>query len=75
MWEKWVTVPLQNQIVETHFFTSSSDSGSLRAVARSKATVSSAVASVRMSGVYPTRIPLEFKRESDPFASNKAIVQ
>ena len=42
----------------THFLTSSIPSGNLRAVASSRATVSSAVASVRTSGVYPTRIPL-----------------
>lgn len=43
---------------ETDFFTSSTASGNLRAVASSRATVSSAVASVRTSGVYPTRMPL-----------------
>lgn len=43
---------------ETNFLTSSTPSGNLRAVASSRATVSSAVASVRTSGVYPTRIPL-----------------
>lgn len=42
----------------THFLTSSIPSGNLRAVANSRATVNSAVASVRTSGVYPTRIPL-----------------
>lgn len=70
----WCGSPI-NTTLDTHFFTSSTDSGSLRDVARSKATVSSAVASVRMSGVYPTRIPLEFKRSSQIFCvlSHKAL--
>ena len=49
---------------DTHFFTCSTASGSRRHAARSKATDSSAVASVRTSGVYPTRIPLEGKHRS-----------
>lgn len=47
--------------LDTHFFTCSTASGSRRHVARSKATESSAVASVSTSGVYPTRIPLQGK--------------
>lgn len=42
----------------TNFLTSCTPSGNLRAVASSRATVSSAVASVSTSGVYPTRMPL-----------------
>lgn len=51
----------QLSAADTHFFTCSSASGSRRHAARSKATESSAVASVRTSGVYPTRIPLQGK--------------
>lgn len=48
----------------THFLTSSIPSGNLRAVASSRATVNSAVASVRTSGVYPTRMPLIKKKQN-----------
>lgn len=44
--------------VGTHLFTCSTASGSRRHTDSSKATDSSAVASVSTSGVYPTRIPL-----------------
>lgn len=54
----------QLSAADTHFFTCSSASGSRRHAARSKATESSAVASVRTSGVYPTRIPLQGKHRS-----------
>lgn len=53
---------LQLAAADTHFFTCSAASGSRRHAARSKATESSAVASVRTSGVYPTRIPLQGKQ-------------
>lgn len=68
--------PLQPQpqrtAARTHVFTSETASGSRRHVARSRATESSAVASVRTSGVYPTRIPLQGKHRAQPSDVNAA---
>lgn len=50
---------------QTDLLTSSTPSGNLRDVANSRATVSSAVASVRTSGVYPTRMPLKQAKNND----------